>query len=78
MKPIEERPTPEAKPTPYTDARTFYMNDDNFTPVVHKLTAQTLERQRDEAREQCDRNAQMLTRTLIERDGFLAALEGKQ
>jgi hypothetical protein len=54
------------------------MNDDNFTPVVHKLTAQTLERQRDEAREQCDRNAQMLTRTLIERDGFLAALEGKQ
>jgi hypothetical protein len=38
----------DTRPTPRTDKSVFYLNDDNFTPVVHKVVAQALERERDE------------------------------
>lgn len=38
--------------TPETDASTFYMNDDNFSPVVNQAFARRLESERDETREE--------------------------
>lgn len=42
------------KPTPETDASTFHINDDNFSPVVNQAVARKLERERDETRNELE------------------------
>ena len=55
--------------TPETDASTFYMNDDNFSPVVNQAFARRLESERDEAREE-------LAKLRVENDHNWQALDG--
>ena len=68
---------PNERPTPETDSSTFYMSDDNFSPVTNQAFARRLERERDEAREKLDavsRRAERIRCELVAKEKQLDAM----